>query len=89
MFEEDYIQRRMMGSQISDALMKKYGAGITYSSDEEDDAGASGWNARTGRRFWGNNNHSKHLWNRIGYAGRAPPAWFNQNEYRSNASRRA
>ena len=36
-FEEDYIQRRMAGSTPSDKLMHAYGAGISWSSDEEDD----------------------------------------------------
>jgi len=36
-FEEDYIARRLAGSQISERLMKQYGAGFTYSSDEDED----------------------------------------------------
>jgi len=40
-FEEQYIARRRLGSQISDHLMATYGQGTAVSSDEEDDIFAS------------------------------------------------
>ncbi|ELU05513.1 hypothetical protein CAPTEDRAFT_229047 [Capitella teleta] len=36
-FEEDYIKRRMVGSSPPDALLRAYGAGLSFSSDEEEE----------------------------------------------------
>ena len=36
-FEESYIKRRLLGSSPPERLMKEYGVGLTFSSDEEGD----------------------------------------------------
>jgi hypothetical protein len=36
-FEESYIKRRLLGSSLPDRLMKEYGVGLSFSSDEEGD----------------------------------------------------